>query len=97
MEDAEQATSRSDFEIAIVCALSTEANAVEAAFDKFWDGKYGKSRSDDNEYTTGTICNHHVVLAYMPGMGKKFAASVAANFRTSFPGIKIAFLVGICG
>lgn len=92
--------SRSEFEIAIICALPTEASAVEAAFDEIWDDggdKYGKSTSDSNAYTTGLICNHYVVLAYMPGMGKKNAASVAAHFRSSFPGIKLALLVGVCG
>jgi nucleoside phosphorylase len=90
--------SRSEFEIAIICALSTEASAVEAAFDEIWDDdKYGKSTTDVNAYTTGSICNHYVVLAYMPGMGKKNAASVAAQFRSSFPGIKLALLVGVCG
>lgn len=99
-QPVEQPKSRSDFEIAIICALPIEADAVEAAFDTFWDDdgdKYGKSISDVNVYTTGVICNHNVVLAYMPGMGKKNAASVAVNFRTSFPGIKLALLVGVCG
>ncbi|KAB8229928.1 uncharacterized protein BDW43DRAFT_287342 [Aspergillus alliaceus] len=100
MAHPEQPRSRADFEIAIICALPTEANAVEAAFDKYWDDdgdKYGKFTTDVNEYTTGLISNHNVVLAHMPGMGKKNAANVAANFRSSFPGIKLALLVGICG
>jgi hypothetical protein len=33
----------------------------------------------------------------MPGMGKESAASVAANYRSSFEGIKLALVVGICG
>lgn len=92
--------SRSEFEIAIICALPAEASAVEAVFDEIWDDggdKYGKSTTDSNAYTTGLICNHYVVLAYMPGMGKKNAVSVATHFRSSFPGIKLALLVGVCG
>lgn len=33
----------------------------------------------------------------MPGMGKESAASVTANCRSSFEGIKLALAVGICG
>jgi nucleoside phosphorylase len=93
-------THRKDFSIAIICALTLEASAVEAAFDKFWDERgdiFGKSPGDTNAYTTGVICNHNVVLAHMPSMGKKSAANVATSFRSSFPGIKLALLVGVCG
>ncbi|KAI9652637.1 MAG: hypothetical protein M1829_001488 [Trizodia sp. TS-e1964] len=33
----------------------------------------------------------------MPGMGKGNAARVASSFRSSFEGIKLALVVGICG
>lgn len=33
----------------------------------------------------------------MPGMGKANAAAVAANCRASFPNIKLALVVGVCG
>ena len=91
---------RSDFEIAIICALSLEADAVEALFDKYWDedgDRKGKSLGDPNAYTAGVISNHNVVLAHMPGIGKGSAASVASSFRSSFGGIKLALVVGICG
>jgi nucleoside phosphorylase len=92
-------TQRKDFEIAIICALRSEADAVEALFDIFWDdGKsYRKASGDPNAYTTGVIGSHNVVLAYMPGMGKSHAASVASSFRSSFEGIKLALVVGIYG
>jgi len=73
---------------------------VEALFDTFWDdhGKsYRKASGDRNAYTTGVIGSHNVVLAYMPGMGKGSAASVASSFRSSFEGIRLALVVGICG
>jgi len=33
----------------------------------------------------------------MPSIGKGNAASVASSFRSSFEGIKLALVVGICG
>jgi nucleoside phosphorylase len=33
----------------------------------------------------------------MPGIGKASAAAVAANCRASFPNIKLALIVGVCG
>jgi nucleoside phosphorylase len=90
---------RKDFEIAVICSLRLEAEAVEAMFDKFWEDDnlmYGKAPGDPNAYTTGMIGCHNVVLAHMPGIGKASAASVAANLLSSFNGIKLGLVVGIC-
>jgi nucleoside phosphorylase len=100
MASPPQPKDREDFKIAIICALPLEADAVEALFDKFWgdDGEmYGKALGDPNAYTTGVIGLHNVVLAYLPGMGKGSAASASSSFRSSFGGIKLALVVGICG
>jgi nucleoside phosphorylase len=99
MTQPSQPTGRGDFEIAIICALKSEADAVEALFDKFWgdDGEmYGKVPGDPSAYTIGVIGSYNVVLAHMPGMGKNSAAAVASSFRFSFGGIKLALVVGIC-
>ncbi|KAI9896933.1 hypothetical protein N3K66_007955 [Trichothecium roseum] len=93
-------TSRSGFEIAVICALSLEADAVEAVIDHHWDGdgpSFGKTPGDPNTYSTGTLGRHNIVLAHMPGTGKAIAATVAANIRLSFPNIKLAMVVGVCG
>jgi len=93
--------SRADFQIAVICALPIEADAVDALFDHHWDDDdgppYNKATGDPNAYSTGAIGCHNVVLAHMPGMGKANAAVVAANCRTSFPNIKLALVVGVCG
>ncbi|KAH6970347.1 hypothetical protein BKA56DRAFT_735956 [Ilyonectria sp. MPI-CAGE-AT-0026] len=93
-------TTRLGFNIAIICALTIEADAVEALFDQYWDDdvpRYDKAPGDPNAYSTGSIGRHNVVLAYMPGMGKASSAAVAANCRASFPNIKLALVVGVCG
>jgi hypothetical protein len=92
-------TSRLGFGIAIICALNIEADAVEALFDQYWDEahSFGKSPGDPNAYTTGSIGHHNVVLAHMPGMGKVNAAVVASHCQTSYPNIKLALVVGVCG
>src|SRR5947207_3461329 len=99
MAGSSRPSSREDFEIAIICALRTECDAVEALFDEFWeeDGTYGKAPGDHNAYTMGRIGIHNVVLAFMPNMGKAASASVAASFRSSFTRIKLGLVVGICG
>ncbi|KAL4789005.1 purine and uridine phosphorylase [Aspergillus venezuelensis] len=92
--------SRNDFAIAIICALPVEADAVETLFDEHYDrlGKYyQKQPSDANAYINGRIGKHDVVLCYMPGMGKRSAASVASSLRFSYRGVKLALVVGICG
>ncbi|KAJ5614816.1 hypothetical protein N7528_008470 [Penicillium herquei] len=93
---------RRGFDVAIICALDFEAHAIEYMFDNFWDEQpddlqYGKLPEDENTYRLGVISNHNVVLTYMPGMGKSFAASVTSSLRLSFPNIRLALVVGICG
>jgi nucleoside phosphorylase len=91
---------RNDFEIAIFCALTLEADAVEALFDCRWD-KDGppldRAAGDRNAYSAGAIGLHNVILVHMPGMGKASAAAAAANCRVSFPNIRLAVVVGVCG
>ncbi|KAJ5986043.1 hypothetical protein N7451_010408 [Penicillium sp. IBT 35674x] len=91
---------RDDFEIAIICALPLEYDAVSNIFDGHWndDGDpYGKVNGDQNTYTTGWIGKHNVVLALLSDMGKASAASVATSFSLSYARVQFALLVGICG
>ncbi len=48
-------------------------------------------------YTTGRIGKYDVVLTLLPDMGKVAAAGAAASVRSSYSGLKLAILVGICG
>jgi len=91
---------REEFEIAIICALTAEFDAVAPLFDEYWDEDgdlYGRAVGDQNTYTTGRIDKHNVVLALLPGIGKANAASAAAHFRSSYKGVHLALLVGVCG
>ncbi|KAH7459857.1 hypothetical protein FOMA001_g19797 [Fusarium oxysporum f. sp. matthiolae] len=91
---------RRGFEIAIICALPLEADAIEALFDHYWDddgSPFDKEPGDPNAYSTGVVGRHNVVLAHMPGMGKANAAAVAAKCHMSFPNIRLALVVGVCG
>ncbi|KAI1353754.1 hypothetical protein F5Y01DRAFT_322958 [Xylaria sp. FL0043] len=89
---------RNEILIAIICALPLEADAVLAVFDHHWDIQlFGNAEGDKNAYSVGRIGCHNVVLVHMPGMGRTPAATVATSCRTSFPGISLALVVGICG
>ncbi|KAI0435292.1 hypothetical protein F5Y09DRAFT_3403 [Xylaria sp. FL1042] len=89
---------RNEIPIAIICALPLEADAVLAVFDHHWDIQlFGNMEGDKNAYSVGRIGCHNVVLVHMPGMGRTPAATVATSCRTSFPGISLALVVGICG
>ncbi|KAL2818898.1 nucleoside phosphorylase domain-containing protein [Aspergillus granulosus] len=93
-------SSRDEFAIAIICALTLEAEAVEDLFDETYDRLsefYKKQPGDDNAYFNGRIGNHNVVLCRMPRMGKGNAASVAASLKISYKRIQVALVVGICG
>ncbi|WZH49653.1 nucleoside phosphorylase domain-containing protein [Fusarium acuminatum] len=90
--------SRADFNVAIICALTLEADPIEALFDERWDCSiYNKAPGDSNAYSTGRIGYHNVVLVYMPEAGKVNGSVAAVNCRISFPNVKLAIVVGVCG
>ncbi|RBA12838.1 hypothetical protein FPRO05_14060 [Fusarium proliferatum] len=91
---------RRGFEIAIICALPLEAPAIQALFDHYWgddSSPFDKEPGDPNAYSAGVIGRHNVVLVHMPGTGRANAAAVAAKCHTSFPNIRLALMVGVCG
>ncbi|KAK7413539.1 hypothetical protein QQX98_007617 [Neonectria punicea] len=95
-----QPSRRDDFEVAIICALPLEYDAVSYIFDEFWDkngDRYGRATGDPNSYTTGRVGKYNVVLALLPHMGKTNAASAAASMRSSYGSLQLALLVGVCG
>lgn len=85
------------FEVAIICALAEEYDAMEACLDEVYDSDtHRKGLNDPNSYTLGKIGALNVALSLLPRMGKEHAASGSAHFRTSFPDMKLCLLVGIC-
>ncbi|KAM5347713.1 hypothetical protein ACJ41O_007537 [Fusarium nematophilum] len=92
-----QPVGRDQFQIAIICALPLEADAVYLLFDEFFPNKYHKAAGDPNHYTNGRIGKHDVVLVLLPGMGKVHAASAAASLKATYTNLRLALLVGVCG
>ena len=89
---------RQDFKVAILCALTVEADAVIASFDEKWDEQfYGSAVGDTTAYSTGRIGVHNVVVVHLSGMGKINASIGAQNCSRSFTDIRLALVVGICG
>ncbi|KAL5083046.1 hypothetical protein Trisim1_002242 [Trichoderma cf. simile WF8] len=97
MNDRNAPKDRKGFEIAIICALATEFNAVSLIFDKFWPDVYGRDCDDHNIYAHGPIGKFNAVLVLLPSMGTLNAASVAEGVKRSYTEIDLALLVGICG
>ena len=96
----QEANSRDDFRVAVICALPLEADMVTRVFDvKYKDRRkdFGKAEGDRKVYTTGVIADHNVLLIQMPDVGKIKAIAAAIEARISFRHIQIAFIVGICG
>ncbi|KAF4935413.1 hypothetical protein CGCF245_v007620 [Colletotrichum fructicola] len=91
---------RENIKLAIVCALTLEADAVQALFEEHWedlDPRDMRSPGDTNAYSFGMLVRFPTVLVHMPGMGRTSASIVATNCRNSFPNLKLALVVGICG
>ncbi|KAJ6099085.1 hypothetical protein N7467_000620 [Penicillium canescens] len=92
--------SRDKFEIAIVCALPREYDAMYFLIDEVWDEDsdyYGGVDGDTNIYTAGRIGKFNMVLVLLPNMGKVSAAGSSASLRLSYPGLRLVLLTGICG
>ncbi|KAF2999902.1 hypothetical protein E8E13_008562 [Curvularia kusanoi] len=88
---------REDFQVAVLCALPVEAEAVEHFFDRIWTRKTGQHHNDKNTYTLGHVGRHNVVLVHMSGMGTNNAKDACHYLAWSFGRIKLRLVVGICG
>ena len=87
---------RHNFNIVVFCASPEEAGEVEKIFDYRFTSA-GKHGDDPNSYTLGHICGHHIVLVHLRKTGLTVANTAAIHLLSSFPQIKLAFVVGICG
>ncbi len=91
---------RADFQVAIICALGEEADAVLAVFDRNWSDagiSIKKPRGDSNAYAHGAIGQYNVVVVYLGEMGISAASVAATSLRSSYTRINLALVVGICG
>ncbi|GFF84777.1 hypothetical protein IFM47457_06586 [Aspergillus lentulus] len=101
MATANPPANRTDFKIAVLCALPLEAEAVLPLFEVVYSGdqyrNLTKASDDANAYTLGRIGEFNIILVHMPNAGKQAAASVAVHLKRSYPGIELSFLLGVCG
>ncbi|GKT43657.1 uncharacterized protein ColSpa_03838 [Colletotrichum spaethianum] len=89
-----------DFRIAIICALPREYDAAILAFDEIWndDGNgYEPALRQHSNHMLGRIGVHNVVLVLLPNMGKVSAANETARLQSTYAGLELAILTGICG
>ncbi|KAF4340300.1 MTA SAH nucleosidase [Fusarium beomiforme] len=99
MNSHQRPSSREGFGVALICALPSEFDALCMIVDEFWDEDgdgYGRANGDRNLYVTGRMGRHNVVITLL-GKGKVKSATAATSLRTSYPNIRLAILVGVCG
>ncbi|EHK19554.1 uncharacterized protein TRIVIDRAFT_46254 [Trichoderma virens Gv29-8] len=90
--------SRDEFEVAVICALPLEYDAVTLLVDDWYeDGRYGRAPGDENIYKSARMGNVNIVLVGPTNVGKARAAAAAASLRSSYPNLKVLLLTGICG
>ena len=90
---------RQDYTVGWICAVQTEYVAACELLDEEHPSLPTDSPHDDNAYTLGRICDHHIVIACLPKgrYGIASAASVAKDMLRSFESIRIGLMVGIAG
>ncbi|KAF4551834.1 Ankyrin repeat-containing protein 13 [Elsinoe fawcettii] len=88
-----------EFTIGWICALPEEYAAAVAVLDEQYDPPVSKATNDQNNYTTGRLGQHKVVIAVCPAgqYGTTSAASVARDMVHSFINIRIGLMVGVGG
>lgn len=87
-----------DYTVGIICAISLEIAATKAMFDEIHPN-LENSRTDNNTYILGKICEHNVVAACLPvGVyGTTSASIVASQMLSSFGSVRFWLMVGIGG
>jgi nucleoside phosphorylase len=89
--------SRTDFDIAIICAIPLEFDAIAAAVDEFWDRDYGKAVGDTNIYTNARIGKYNVAILVLSEIGKVSAVTACTHIQQSYPAVDLVLVSGICG
>ncbi|KAI1178591.1 ankyrin repeat protein [Nemania sp. FL0916] len=93
-------TSRDDYTVGWICALSLEVAAAKAMLDDVHaDLPADPSVKDSNSYVLGSLHGHNVVIA-CPSIGvygTTPVAAVATQMRKSFKSIRFNLIVGIGG
>ncbi|KAK5065013.1 hypothetical protein LTR84_000848 [Exophiala bonariae] len=84
------------YTVAIICPMAVELAPVEAMLDVLHPN-LPTSRLDHNVYSFGSLGEHNVVIAVMPGIGTNSSAVVATQLLHDFPSIRFTLLVGIGG
>jgi nucleoside phosphorylase len=100
METLSEPPTRDGFQLAVICALPEERDAVEKAMTRDYKGEghvYGRAQGDDNHYTTGELGRKPIVLAAPSNMSTTNISHLVVNMRQSFPNLVYAFVVGIAG
>ncbi|KAI1126755.1 nucleoside phosphorylase domain-containing protein [Nemania abortiva] len=87
-----------EYTVGWICALPIEMAASIALLDELYTPP-AQPPHDQNSYSFGRIGQHNVVLVCLPAgvTGTASAATVAAQFRSSFPSIQYGLLVGVGG
>ncbi|KAG8626178.1 hypothetical protein KVT40_006579 [Elsinoe batatas] len=91
---------RSDFRVAIICALPEEKEAVVAVMDRMYseeDIYIPGHVNDTNTYTYGQLGGQPVALCTLQDAGTRTAAQAIAKMEVSFLKLTIIFVVGIAG
>ncbi|KAJ6264531.1 ankyrin repeat [Drechslerella dactyloides] len=90
--------SHNDYTIGWICALSKELTAARAMLEHIHP-RLPKPPTDANTYVLGSIGEHNIVIACLPeGLtGTNQAATVATRLVSTFPAVKVGFMVGIGG
>ncbi|PKK44838.1 hypothetical protein CI102_13255, partial [Trichoderma harzianum] len=84
-------------EVAIICTLLTEYDAVCLILDEVWDKNYKRNERDKSIYTTGRVGRHNVVVALLPHTTRLTAISTIEQLDFLDSQLGLFLLVGICG
>lgn len=96
--EAAEPKNRNEYTVGWVCALPKEQTAATAMLDQRHPDLPNPPK-DDNAYTLGSIGLHNIVIACLPQgkYGTNSAATVATRMASTFPSIRLGFMVGIGG
>ncbi|KAM3430343.1 hypothetical protein NHJ13734_007784 [Beauveria thailandica] len=88
-----------DYTVGWICALTTEYVAAQVFLDQEHMPPTFTAAHDNNDYTLGSIGEHNVVIAILPGgeYGIASAATVGRDMLHTFPNVRIGLMVGIGG
>ncbi|KAI1320869.1 phosphorylase superfamily protein [Xylariaceae sp. FL0255] len=88
---------REEYTVGWICAIPIETAAARNMLDVRHTQLQSQPIADENNYTLGSLHDHHIVIASLEEYGTVKATAAVTTMRSTFPRLRFVLMVGVGG